>query len=51
MGEYTVESPLKYALDKLLDFSIVISTTLSRDELLPISEYLYEKGVPLIDAR
>ena len=50
-GTFTDVSPLRYPLEKLLEYSIIISTCLTRAELIPIAEFLYEKNVPLIDAR
>ncbi|KAE9548676.1 hypothetical protein FO519_008109 [Halicephalobus sp. NKZ332] len=50
-GSFTILPPSKFPSEKLLDFSIVISTNLTRAELMSISEFLYEKNVPLIDAR
>uniref|UniRef100_A0A914YHK8 NEDD8-activating enzyme E1 regulatory subunit n=1 Tax=Panagrolaimus superbus TaxID=310955 RepID=A0A914YHK8_9BILA len=51
-GSYTLCSPTKIVvLSDLLKFSIVIATNLTTAEVLPISTYLYENGVPFINAR
>uniref|UniRef100_A0A914PV96 THIF-type NAD/FAD binding fold domain-containing protein n=1 Tax=Panagrolaimus davidi TaxID=227884 RepID=A0A914PV96_9BILA len=51
-GTYTICSPTKITLlPDLIKFSIVIATNLTTAEILPISTYLYENGVPFINAR
>uniref|UniRef100_A0A7E4VP04 NEDD8-activating enzyme E1 regulatory subunit n=1 Tax=Panagrellus redivivus TaxID=6233 RepID=A0A7E4VP04_PANRE len=50
-GSFSKQNPALVEKKDLLNYSIVISTCLPTSHLLPIADFLFDSGVPLINAR